>query len=121
MSSCACGKDVDYNQLIKLMSCDKVTVIDVREQDELKETGKIPGSLNIPLGEISKALNIMNDEEFKCTYGLSRPSVEDTLIFSCRSGKRSLMALDEALKLGYKNSLNFAGGWMEWEKNISPK
>lgn len=52
MSSDTSSRNVDYSQLVGLMNKDNVTVIDVREKNELKETGQIPGSLNIPCMQV---------------------------------------------------------------------
>lgn len=40
--------DVDYQQLLEAQKDDKVLIVDVREQDEINETGKLPGSIHIP-------------------------------------------------------------------------
>lgn len=48
------------------------------------------------------ALGKMPEEEFMKKYKASKPNSESEIIFSCRSGRRSLQALGIALKLGYK-------------------
>lgn len=40
--------DVDYQQILEAQKDDKVLIVDVREQDEINETGKLPGSIHIP-------------------------------------------------------------------------
>lgn len=39
---------IGYEELIKDQKDDKVLIIDVREQKEIDETGKLPGSIHIP-------------------------------------------------------------------------
>lgn len=92
----------------------KVLLIDVREPDELKETGTIPGSINIPLGDVETVLKNTTKDEFKKRYGRNKPELNDSIIFSCKLGKRSEMAQNIALMLGYKDIKNFQGGWEKW-------
>ena len=47
-------------------------LIDVREKQEVARDGKIPKSVNLPLGELKKAL-LADCEEFDVTYGFSKP------------------------------------------------
>lgn len=41
-------KNLNYEQLIALLKEGKIVLVDVREPKELKETGVLPGSHNIP-------------------------------------------------------------------------
>ncbi|CAH0553925.1 unnamed protein product [Brassicogethes aeneus] len=95
-----------------------VVLIDVREPSELKEFGVIPGSINIPLKDVEKALKDLSSEEFGKLYGKNKPSLDTEIIFSCRSGRRSGLAADIAVKLGYQNVKNYQGSWLEWEQKI---
>lgn len=97
-----------------------ILVIDVREMTELLEVGQIPGSINIPrkdfiifvryfycictntVGEIKYALSPeISKEAFKLKYNSEKPEKEDQIIFTCRSGRRSNIAQQEAFILGY--------------------
>ncbi|CAG9559870.1 unnamed protein product [Danaus chrysippus] len=93
---------VEYDHVKKATSDDKVYIIDVREPEEVKEHGKIPNSVNIPLGSVSTVLGPMSDKEFEKTYNRSKPSEDAEIIFYCMIGKRSGMAQQNALNLGYK-------------------
>ncbi|KAJ8936899.1 hypothetical protein NQ318_010926 [Aromia moschata] len=53
-----------------------VLLIDVREPEELRETGVIPGSINIPLGHVKCALRDMSNEEFSRKYGIKKTRSE---------------------------------------------
>ncbi|KAK6626789.1 hypothetical protein RUM44_009266 [Polyplax serrata] len=108
----------DFKQLLEKKDKKDVYVIDVREQSEIDESGKIPGSIHIPLGDLAKALGDMTAEEFKKLYNANKPSKDAEIIFSCKSGNRSRKALQTGLDLGYKKAANYKGGWLEWaEKN----
>ncbi|CAH1154777.1 unnamed protein product [Phaedon cochleariae] len=94
----------------------EVLIIDVREPKELQETGVIPGSINIPLGDIQSVLRDLSPEQFTQKYGRNKPSINSEIIFSCKSGKRAASALAISEQLGFKCVKNFSGGWLEWEE-----
>lgn len=106
-------KDVTYKELKKLLNSKTIMLIDVRETWEILEYGKIPGSVNIPLGEVGEALQ-MHPEDFKEKYNEVKPSKSDSLVFSCLAGVRSKKALDTAVSLGFNSAKHYAGGWKEW-------
>lgn len=112
---------VSYEEVKDLPNHPEKLLIDVREPDELKQFGQIPTSINIPLGEVEKALQLPEDK-FKAQYGHSKPKPEDYVIFHCRLGRRSQTASETAAKLGFSNVHNYAGSWLEWaEKQGLPK
>nr|CAD7446982.1 unnamed protein product [Timema bartmani] len=94
-------KLVSYEELNTLIHDKSAILIDVRERKELADTGVLPNSVNIPLGELEEALVNTPDDKFNEKYGISKPETSDKLVFSCRSGKRSLMATQKALAAGY--------------------
>uniref|UniRef100_A0A8D2B895 Sulfurtransferase n=2 Tax=Sciurus TaxID=10001 RepID=A0A8D2B895_SCIVU len=110
----AISKDVTYKELKNLLNSKNIMLIDVRETWEILEYGKIPGSVNIPLNEVSEALQ-MNPRDFKEKYHEVKPSKSDSLVFSCLAGVRSKKALDTAISLGFHRAQHYAGGWKEWE------
>ncbi|KAK2902849.1 hypothetical protein QQF64_010290 [Cirrhinus molitorella] len=105
--------EVSYEQLKKLLLSETSVVIDVREPWELREYGNIPGSINVPLGQLNGALQLTPDE-FKEKYGGVMPSQSQNIVFSCLAGVRSKKGLDTALSLGYIKAQHFPGGWKEW-------
>lgn len=112
----AASRDLHYKDIVELSAQKKIILIDVREPAEIQETGKLPGSTHIPLGDVPSALNLA-DAAFKDKYGIEKPGLDAPIVFSCRSGKRSNTALEKALALGFSNSRHYAGGWLDWEKN----
>lgn len=105
--------DVSYEQLKKLLAAGAASVIDVREPWELREYGNIPGSINVPLGQVSNALKL-SAEEFQERYGGTMPSQTENIVFTCLAGVRSKTALDTATSLGYSNVQHYPGGWKDW-------
>lgn len=108
--------EVHYDQLKKIVESQAAVVIDVREPWELREYGSIPGSINVPLGQVNVALQL-DPEEFKDKYGGDLPQHTDNIVFSCLAGIRSLKALNTAVSLGYKDVRHYPGGWQDWAKN----
>ena len=89
MSNGIVDVDVDYDQLIELMKNDqpeekKTILVDVRNADELVKDGKIVGSYNIPLPEISSAFQL-DKKKFKLKYGFDLVEKDtENLILSCK-------------------------------------
>lgn len=108
--------DVTYDQLKQILAGRSAVVLDVREPWELREYGSIPGSINVPLGQVNLALQL-DPEEFKEKYGGDMPQPTDSVVFTCLAGVRSKKALDAATSLGYKDAQHYPGGWQDWAEN----
>ncbi|KAM6935527.1 thiosulfate sulfurtransferase/rhodanese-like domain-containing protein 3 [Lycodopsis pacificus] len=115
-SSAPPSTDVSYEQMKQLLAGRKAVVIDVREPWELREYGFIPGSINVPLGQVNTALQLGPDE-FNEKYGGEMPQQTDNVVFTCLAGVRSKTALNAAASLGYKDVQHYLGGWQDWVKN----
>uniref|UniRef100_A0A182SVB7 Rhodanese domain-containing protein n=1 Tax=Anopheles maculatus TaxID=74869 RepID=A0A182SVB7_9DIPT len=84
-----------YEEVLDLPNHPEKLLVDVRNPDELAETGKIPTSINIPLDKVKQAFGPETSEEaFAQQYGVAKPGLEHYLILSCRTGRRSQMALE---------------------------
>lgn len=110
-------KDLSYNDIIQLKQKNEIILIDVRELSEIQETGKLPGSVHIPLGELKNALQLLSPADFLKKYGIDKPKPDANLVFSCRSGKRSRNAMEDAGSIGFLNSRHYAGGFLDWQKH----
>ena len=76
---------VEFDKLSSAMKVASTVLLDVRSVSELAEDGRIPGSVNIPLPEISGAFQ-MSAEMFREKYNFSLPDKKsETLILTCRS------------------------------------
>ncbi|KPJ02914.1 Uncharacterized protein C4H3.07c [Papilio xuthus] len=109
---------VDYEYVKNATTNKNILIVDVREPEEVKEHGKIPNSINIPLGNVTTALNSLSEKEFEQMYGQKKPSEDNEIIFYCMIGKRSGMAQQNALSVGYKNAKNYVGSWTDWTSKI---
>lgn len=115
----ACGNDTDntnkgenamYEQITAeeakkiIDSGEEHIILDVREQDEF-DAGHIPGAILLPYTEIeSKAEDVLPDKD------------KQILVY-CRSGRRSKIAAEALVKLGYTNVKEF-GGIIDWPYEV---
>ena len=89
-------------------------VMDVRNENEVASTGKLsPGVITLPLPVVADAFGKTN-EDFGATYGFDKPQPEETLVFSCLSGKRAGMAAETVRGKGYSKIVVYKGGAKEW-------
>ncbi len=79
-------------------------ILDVREQDEY-DAGHIPGAILIPYTRIeAMAFEMLPDEE-------------QLILVYCRSGRRSKIAAEALVELGYTNIKEF-GGIIDWPYEV---
>ena len=79
-------------------------IIDARTQEEYDQ-GHIPGAIMIPEYEIADRA----EKEL--------PDKNQLILVYCRSGRRSKIAAEELVKLGYTNVKEF-GGIIDWKYDI---
>ena len=79
-------------------------ILDVRTQEEYDQ-GHIPGAILIPDTEIkAKAEDVLTDKE-------------QMILVYCRSGRRSKLAAETLVELGYTNIKEF-GGIIDWPYEV---
>ena len=107
---CSDGGSASYDQISgaeakALMDSESgYIIIDARTQSEYDE-GYIPGAILIPEYEIANRA----EKEL--------PDKNQLILVYCRSGRRSKIAAEELVKLGYTNVKEF-GGIIDWEYEI---
>jgi rhodanese-related sulfurtransferase len=89
----------------KMDSGEKINLIDCREPHEYEEAN-LGGKL-IPLGKI-QTMQIEDIEDLK----------DEEVIVYCRSGNRSMMACLMLDQMGFKDTVNVAGGILDWQKKF---
>ena len=112
MTACddANGKSFTYEQITAeqaktIMDTEKdYVIIDARTEDEFAE-GHIENAILIPEYEIAQRA----EKEL--------PDKEQLILVYCRSGRRSKIASEELVKLGYTNVKEF-GGIIDWPYDI---
>ena len=108
----ACGQDKENDQGVvylnitaeeakEIMDTEEgYIILDVRTQDEFDES-RIPGAILIPHDEITeKAEDLLTDKD-------------QLILVYCRSGRRSKLAAEALVELGYTNIKEF-GGIIDW-------
>ena len=107
---CSDGGSASYDQISgaeakALMDSESgYIIIDARTQEEYDQ-GHIPGAILIPEYEIA-------DRAEKELFDKNQ-----LILVYCRSGRRSKIAAEELVKLGYTNVKEF-GGIIDWEYEI---
>ncbi|WP_432362054.1 rhodanese-like domain-containing protein [Sporosarcina sp. UB5] len=86
----------------KLENGETVHLLDVREDDEVA-SGKIPGAIHIPLGEVEERLEELDKAE--------------PYVIICRSGGRSGRAAEFMEAQGY-DATNMVGGMLDWQGEV---
>ena len=97
----AAYKQITAEEAKKIMdSGEDIVILDVREQEEY-DAGHIPGAVLLPYTEFeAKAEEILPDKD------------KQILVY-CRSGRRSKIAAESLVKLGYTGIKEF-GGIIDW-------
>ncbi|ATY60875.1 rhodanese-like domain-containing [Cordyceps militaris] len=96
-----------------------VIFVDVREPVELRETGKIPGAINVPVTTAVQSFHVSEDE-FEDMYGYPRPGKDKTLVFYCKAGVRAKTAAGLALHAGWTSVGEYRGSWLDWAEQNGP-
>jgi rhodanese-related sulfurtransferase len=86
----------------RIDSGEKINLIDCREPHEYAEFN-LGGKL-VPVGKI-QTMQVEELEDMK----------DEEVIVYCRSGNRSMMACMVLDQLGFKNTVNVAGGVLAWQ------
>lgn len=100
-------QQADVNQAVKLMNNDESLVLDVREDNEVRE-GKIQGAKHIPFGQLDKRIAEIEKNKDK------------PILVYCRSGQRSAHACATLTKHGFAQVTNLSGGFMAWQSANLP-
>jgi rhodanese-related sulfurtransferase len=98
-------------------------VLDVRQEEEIQRTGPLsPHSITFPFKKILQYQTFeLSTQEFMDAFGFPKPAHEETLVFSCAAGGRSLKAAKLAEQSGYRKLKNYAGGSNDWFDTPPPK
>ena len=112
----ACGQNKENTQEViymnisaqeakKIMDTEEgYVILDVREQEEYDEK-HIPGAIVIPYTQVpTRAEEVLTDKN-------------QLILVYCRSGRRSKIAADALVELGYTNIKEF-GGILDWPYEV---
>jgi rhodanese-related sulfurtransferase len=95
----------------------KPLLLDVREPAEF-DLLRIPGSINVPRGVLEQSCEWDYDE----TVPELAAGREQEIVIICRSGKRSVLAADMLLQMGFTNVVSLktgVRGWSDYEQPMT--
>jgi len=99
---------IDVTNLKKAIDANEdFILLDVRTNQEF-EKGKIKGSINLPVDEITNRIEEIIPDKSKKIY------------VYCLSGSRSNLAVNEMVKLKYLNVFDVKNGLLAWRANNFP-
>lgn len=102
-------ENLSPDQVSEELVNENVTLIDIRESEELKQNGRIAGSVHAPRGML----------EFYADFSLPQHKPEfnkdKRIILYCASGGRSALAVVTLKKMGYENTAHLDGGIKAWK------
>ena len=101
------GAQLTPQEAIQKMNHEDAVIIDVREANEVAG-GKIRDAIHIPLASLKDKTSEL--EKYK----------DKPIIMVCRSGNRSMHALNVLRKSGFENLFNLKGGIMAWQSANLP-
>lgn len=98
------------DQVDEELSKGKATLIDIRESEELKQNGTIPGATHAPRG----MLEFYADP----SQPYYRPEFDKNkrIILHCASGGRSALAATTLKQMGYNHVAHLDGGLKAWKE-----
>ena len=98
-------REVTATDLAQMIEKKAVTLLDVREQHEWN-IAALPDAVCIPLGELPERIGEISQER--------------EVIAFCRTGVRSLTALDILKNAGWTSARHLKGGLHAWSREVDP-
>lgn len=112
---------IDKSQMNEIIQAvegtdENYVIIDVRNVDEIDYTGKLsPVVHTLPLPYIVQyGVFNLDNEDFEDSFGFPKPEMDQTLVFTCKAGIRSMQAGQFAIQAGYTKIVNYTGGANDW-------
>ncbi len=104
-ASAVLAAELSVDEVTAMYQQADVLIVDVREPEEYAE-GHIPQATLVPLGQLGEVLPQLDQTK--------------TIVFVCRSGRRSNSALQLAQEKGLTNVHHMAGGMLAWIEAGNP-
>ena len=102
-------ENLSPDQVSEELSKGDVVLIDIRESEELKQNGRIAGSVHAPRG----MLEFYADPSLP--YYKPEFNKNKRIILHCASGGRSALATVTLKQMGYENIAHLDGGLKAWK------
>jgi len=98
---------INFDDASALIDDPNTIILDVREEQELRESGKIKGAIHVPRGLLEF---VFRPEDY-----VKEPEKMKILVY-CAAGARAALAAKTLIYIGYKDVFNL-GGFKEWVEN----
>ncbi|SDU14318.1 rhodanese-like domain-containing protein [Jiangella alkaliphila] len=107
-------RNLTTDEVADRLAAGGVTLVDLREQDEVGRDGVIPGAVHAPRGMLEFYADPASP------YHRAEFSPGDQTILYCASGGRSALATRALLGLGYTDVAHLDGGLKAWTAEGRP-
>ena len=98
---------INFDDASALVDDPNTIILDVREEQELRESGKIKGAIHVPRGLLEF---VFRPEDY-----VKEPEKMKILVY-CAAGARAALAAKTLIYIGYKDVFNL-GVFKEWVEN----
>ena len=98
---------INFDDASALVDDPNTIILDVREEQELRESGMIKGAIHVPRGLLEF---VFRPEDY-----VKEPEKMKILVY-CAAGARAALAAKTLIYIGYKDVFNL-GGFKEWVEN----
>ncbi len=97
--------------LAEQLGDEDLVIIDLRDIRELQNEGHLPGAVHAPRGMLEFWIDPYSP--------YARPIFQEDkrFVFYCRSGWRSALATDVAMRLGLQRTSHLDGGFSAWKES----
>jgi rhodanese-related sulfurtransferase len=107
-------KPYSAEQAMQARSRNDVVFVDVRDEPELRASGKVKNALHVSRGMLEFHIDP------KAPYHDPVFASDKEFIFYCKSGGRSALAAERAIEMGCARVGHIEGGFPAWEKAGGP-
>lgn len=110
----SCITTCEVDEAIALLERKDVVFVDVRDEPELDDSGKLPGAIHVSRGMLEFHIDPdspYHDEVF---------DQNRSFVFYCKSGGRSALAAQQASEMGLAKVMSMNGGINAWLEKGGP-
>ncbi len=104
----------DVTRAMELVGDEAVVFVDVRDEKEIEENGKVPGAVHASRGMLEFYIDPSSP------FHKEAFSSGKQFVFYCGSGGRSVLAAHRALEMGLSDVAHVGGGFTAWVEAGGP-
>ncbi len=107
-------EEVSVAEVARALNDPHVAIIDVRDQNELVQTGTVPGARHASRGMLEFYADPSSPKHLPVFAEV------ESLILYCATSGRSALAANTLKQMGFKNVMHMAGGFKAWVEAGNP-